>query len=343
MARRVTMAEIARRAGVSSSTVSRALAGHASIPAATRAEVERIARDLNYRVDERARNFRMGRSGTVALLFPYVGESRRQLSDPFYLEMAGAISDALDARGYDMLMARVPVDGDDWPHRYVSDKRVDGLILIDRALHDRGIAALQALGASFVVWGHRLPVQDYLTVGGDSVAGAAEAVGHLARLGRRRIAFVGGPAAMVETTTRRQGYELGLAEHGHVLEERLVTFTDFSPRGATAAMADLLQRAPDLDGVFLCSDYMALAALEFLRSSGRRVPADVSVVGYDDVPLAAYSSPRITTIHQPIPLGGEQLVEALFAQLDGRPAASITLPVHLVIRDSCGARANAGR
>jgi DNA-binding LacI/PurR family transcriptional regulator len=337
MANRVTMAEIARRAGVSSSTVSRALNGHASIPEATRLHIQQIARDLNYRVDERARNFRMGRSGTVAVLFPYQGESHRQLSDPFYLEIAGAISDALDARGYDMLMARVPSDGGDWPERYVRDKRVDGLILIDRALNDGGIQALHALGANFVVWGHKLPVQNYLSVGGDSVAGGAAAARHLYAQGRRRIAFIGGFAGMVETAARRQGYALGLNECGLQVDERLMAFSDFSPGGATAAMTALLERAPDLDAVFLCSDYMAVAAMEVMRAAGRRVPDDVSVVGYDDVPLAAYCTPRLTTLHQPIHRGGAKCVETLFALLDGQQPAPLTLPVNLVIRDSCGA------
>lgn len=339
MANRVTIGEIARRAQVSPSTVSRALNNHASISEDTRLRIQQIARDLHYRVDERARNFRMGRSGTVAVLFPYLGESHRQLSDPFYLEMAGAISDALDERGYDMLIARVPSDGGDWPRRYVSDKRVDGLILVDRALNDAGIDTLQALGAKFVVWGHKLPLQSYMSVGGDSVAGGAAAAHHLYDQGRRRIAFIGGYASMAETAARRQGYELGLNECGLQVDERLMTFSDFSPGGATAAMTALLERAPDLDAVFLCSDYMAVAAMEVMRAAGRRVPDDVSVVGYDDVPLAAYCTPRLTTLHQPIHRGGQKCVESLFALLDGQQLTPVTLPVHLVIRDSCGANA----
>lgn len=338
MAIRVTMGEIARRAGVSPSTVSRALNNHASISEETRLRIQQIAGDLHYRVDERARNFRMGRSRTVAVLFPYQGKSHRQLSDPFYLEIAGAISDALDARGYDMLVARVPSDNGDWAGRYVSDKRVDGLILIDRALNDAGIEVLQALGAKFVVWGHKLPMQDYASVGGDSVAGGAAAAHHLYAQGRRRIAFIGGFAGMVETAARRQGYELGLNECGLQVDERLMAFSDFSPGGATVAMTALLERAPDFDAVFLCSDYMAVAAMEVMRAAGRRVPDDISVVGYDDVPLAAYCTPRLTTLHQPIHRGGQKCVESLFALLDGQQPEPITLPIHLVIRDSCGAK-----
>ncbi|MFN8377604.1 MAG: LacI family DNA-binding transcriptional regulator [Anaerolineae bacterium] len=337
MAARVTITDIARQAGVSPSTVSRALNGHASIPETTRAHIAQIARDLNYRVDERARNFRMGRSRTVAVLFPYQGNSHRQLSDPFYLEIAGAISDALDARGYDMLMARVPADSAGWPERYVTDKRVDGLLLVDRSLDDPGIEALQKLDTPFVVWGHRLPVQDYITVGGDSVAGAAEIVRHLAAQGRRRIGFIGGFSGMVETVTRQMGYSIGLAECGIPFDESLMMYSDFSRGGGMEAMAALLEHAPDLDGVFLCSDYMAVAAMEVIRGTGRRVPEDVAVAGYDDVPMAAWSNPRLTTIHQPIHRGGALMVDLLFSMLDGKHVSPVTLPVHLVVRGSCGA------
>ena len=190
----------------------------------------------------------------------------------------------------------------------------------------------------FRSWGHRLPVQEYVTVGGNSVAGAAEAVRHLAGLGHRRIGFIGGFTGMVETVTRQMGYTLGLAECGLALDESLIAYSDFSPSGGREAMAALLERAPDLDAVFLCSDYMAVAALEVIRASGRRVPGDLAVVGYDDVPLAALSNPRLTTVQQPIHQGGALMVELLFALLDGQRVSPVTLPVGLVVRDSCGAK-----
>ena len=108
------------------------------------------------------------------------------------------------------------------------------------------------------------------------------------------------------------------------------------PDDQMEAMAVLLERAPDLDGVFLCSDYMAVAAMEVIRAAGLRVPDDVAVAGYDDVPLAAWCNPRLTTIHQPVHRGGALMVDLLFAMLDGQPASPVTLPVNLVVRDSCG-------
>jgi DNA-binding LacI/PurR family transcriptional regulator len=331
---RLTMRDIARAAGVSTSTVSRALNGSALIPAATRERIAAIARDHNYRVDLQAQNFRLQRAGTVAVLFPYDGTSQRLISDPFYMEIAGAISDALSERDTDMLLARVPIFDDEWCLRYALDRRADGIILIDRALQDRGVARLQELGAPVVVWGARIDGQEALSVGGDSFDGARQAVAHLIARGRRRIGCIGGFGSMVETDARKRGYRAALLTVGIAPDESLIIDTDFTPRAASAAVETLLRRAPDLDGLFACSDFMAVAAMEALRAAGRRVPTDVAVVGYDDVPLASYCSPRLTTIRQPIHAGGALLVQMLFALLDGAAAESVVLPVELVARDS---------
>ncbi len=337
MSKRLTMADIGRLAGVSASTVSRALNNHPNIPRQTRERILEIARAHDYHLDTRAQNFRLRRSQTIATVFPYRGQSRRLISDPFYLEITSAIIDALGDHDYDMVLARVPADDADWCLRYAMNRRVDGLLVVDRAVDDPGLDELRRLGTHFVVWGPPLPGQDCVSVGCDSVRGAVMAVRHLVGLGRRRIGFIGGHGGMVETYLRRQGYEQGLAEAGLSLDERLVTFTDFSPQAGHAAMSELLDREPDLDAVFACSDYMALAAMEVLRGRGRGVPGDVSVVGYDDISLAAHCSPRLTTVRQQIQRGGQLMVSHLFDLMAGRPVDSAVLPVELVVRDSCGA------
>jgi DNA-binding LacI/PurR family transcriptional regulator len=331
---RVTMADIARQAGVSLSTVSRALNGSPAIPEVTRRRVQAIATSLNYRLDERARNFRLRRSGTVAVLFPYQGISRRQLSDPFYLEIAGAIMDEFDQVGSDLLIARVPIDREDWPMRYVVNKRVDGLILIDRAVEDANLKRLEALGARFVVWGAQIPGQGYVSVGGDSRGGAASAVTHLIDRGRRRIGFIGGFRHMVETEARRQGYVQALEQAGLSIDENAMIFTDFSSAGGRDSIQALLERCPDLDAVFVCSDHMAIAAMDVIKASGRRIPDDVAVVGYDDIPGASVSSPPLTTVHQPIQRGGQLLARKLLALIRGEPVEAETLPVELIVRAS---------
>lgn len=337
MKKRLTMADIGRLAGVSVSTVSRALNNHPNIPQETRERILEIARQHDYHLDARAQNFRLRRSQTIATVFPYRGESRRLISDPFYLEITSAIIDALGDHDYDMILARVPADDADWSLRYAMNRRVDGLIIIDRGVDDPGIETLRRSSTHFVVWGPTLPNQTCVSVGCDSVTGAVMAVRHLAGLGRRRIGFIGGHGGMVETYLRRQGYEQGLQEVGLPVDERLVIYTDFSPQAGHAAMTELLDREPGLDAVFICSDFMALAALEVLRGHGRSVPADVSVIGYDDISLAAHYSPRLTTVRQQIQRGGQLMVSHLFDLMEDKPVESVVMPVELVVRDSCGA------
>lgn len=335
--RRPTLADIARAAGVSVATASRALNASPAIPAVTRQRVLAAAAQMNYRVNERARNFRLGRSGTVAVLFPYQEASRRQLSDPFYVEITSAIMEEVDAAGCDLLIARVPVEAagePEWTRRYTVDQRVDGVIVIDRPVADDHLRRLHAAGAPFVVWGQRLADQPYVSVGGDSVIGAGLAVERLIAAGRRRIGFIGGFGGMVETEYRRRGYLAALTAGGLPIDPARLHVTDFSPDGGSAAMTALLTADPAVDAVFVCSDFMAVAVLEVIRRAGRRVPDDIAVIGYDDLPLAAYAAPPLTTIRQPIHAGGRELVRQLLALIAGQPAASVTLPVDLIVRDS---------
>jgi DNA-binding LacI/PurR family transcriptional regulator len=332
--KRLTMADIGRLAGVSASTVSRALNQDPAIAEETRTRIHQLAAQHNYIVNERARNFRLQRTQTIATVFPYTGASRRAISDPFYMELLGAIADELDANSYDLVIARVAADDPRWYERFVQVRRVDGLLLVDRLATDANLARLAALDMPLVVWGAAIPDQAVLSVGGDSQSGAALAVHHLVERGRRRIGFVGGYQDMVETAERYRGYQAELVEAGLAFDPALAVFTDFSPRAGSRAVLDLLARAPDLDGLFVCSDFMAIAALELLRAQGRDVPRDIAVVGYDDIQLAAHSSPRLTTIHQPIDQGGRLLVRTLLDAVRGKAPTAITLPLELVVRDS---------
>jgi DNA-binding LacI/PurR family transcriptional regulator len=142
---------------------------------------------------------------------------------------------------------------------------------------------------------------------------------------------------MVETDARKQGYLQGMIEADLPVDDGAMIFTDFTPEAAAHAVNILLEREPELDAIFVCSDFMAVAVMEALRRIDRAVPDDIAVVGYDDIPLASYSSPRLTTIHQPIQDGGRLMVRKLFELFDGGEGESIVLPHTLIVRESCGA------
>jgi len=333
------MADIGDLAGVSVSTVSRALNGSAAIPESTRKRIIEIAKAHNYVLDERARNFRLQRSQMIALVFPYLGDSHRMISDPFYMEILGAVTDALDDYDYDVIVSRVPAMDDAWCENYVVKQRVDGLIIIDRSVQDGSIARLKNLNARFIVWGPPMPNQDIITVGCDSIAGARTAVEHMLNLGRTRIGFIGGHPGMVETHQRFIGYQQGLAAANIAFKPELVAYTDFTQQQGVQMTKQLLELTPDLDGLFVCSDFMSIGIMEYLRASGRTVPDDVSVVGYDDIQLAAYCSPRLTTVRQNIYDGGRQIIRKLLDLIAAGETTSTMLQPELIIRDSCGASA----
>lgn len=332
------MADIARLAGVSTSTVSRALKGHQSIPDVTRQRIIQIATEHNYVLDTRARNFRLQRSQTIATVFPYKGESKRPISDPFYMEILGGIADELDQHHYDLMISRVPLDNQDWCVDYVQNKRVDGIIIVDCATEDKNIARLQQLDANFVVLKPPATDQTYISVGGYSYEGGILAVKHLYQLNRRQIGFIGGHQDMVETHLRYQGYNQGLSEVGLPFDDELVVFTDFSSQAGANATRELLQKRPDLDALFICSDFMAVAAMQVLVENNRKVPQDISVIGYDDIQLAQYSTPPLTTIRQEINQSGRLLVQKLLKLIHNQPVESEYLPIELIIRSSCNSK-----
>ncbi|MEM6429545.1 MAG: LacI family DNA-binding transcriptional regulator [Deinococcota bacterium] len=331
-----TMADLANLAGVSVSTVSRALSGHVSIPEITQRKIQKLARKHHYRINTRAQNLRLQRSNTIAVVFPQAQGSRRLTSDPFYLQIMGGISDELRTHGYDLLLSLSQED--DWRYTiqsYVLDKRADGLLVLERDTNEQVITALEQAAIPFVVWGPVLPEQSYISVGGDSYGGAKMAVEHLLNSGRRHIGFIGGDQTMIETHLRYRAYCDALKEADRALDATKITFTDYTPERAKAAVTAMLKAAPKLDALFCCSDVMALAAFDPLRQAGRDVPEDVAVIGYDDIPLAAHCHPSLSTVRQEVYEGGRVMVQTLLQLLQGEGATSQMLPVQLMRRDSC--------
>ncbi|MFN3305030.1 MAG: LacI family DNA-binding transcriptional regulator [Roseateles sp.] len=331
--RRLQMADIARLAGVSVSTVSRALNGSELVTAETRQRVAELARSLNYSINSGARNLRLQENKTVAVVVPFDAKSRQHISDPFFLSIVGAIADALTDRGYEMLLSRVDAERLDLAARWFDSGKAIGIVLIGQWRHHDQLNEMAARKLPLVVWGGELPQQLYCSVGGDNVLGGTLATRHLLRLGRRRIAFVG-DARLPEPWLRRQGYAQTLREAGLEVDPALELAAPFEPGVASAVVHEFCAAQRGFDAVLCCSDVLALLTIQALRAAGRRVPEDVAVVGYDDMPLAAYCDPPLTTVHQPVAQAGEALVEALLAQLRGERVGPRTLPVHLTLRAS---------
>jgi DNA-binding LacI/PurR family transcriptional regulator len=331
--KRLQMADIARLAGVSVSTVSRALNGSTLVNQETRDRIGQLARSLNYSINLGAQNLRLQKNQTIAVVVPYDAQARQHISDPFFLSIVGAIADALTDRGYDMLLSRVDAERLDTAAALYDSGKAVGLVIIGQWRHHDQLNEMAARKVPVVVWGGQLPQQLYCSVGGDNLAGGMQATRHLLQQGCKRIAFVG-DTALPEVDLRHQGYLRALAEAGLSPDPKLEVPAPFVINTARQALDRLCAARTRFDGVFACSDLLALQAVMALRASGRSVPGDVAVVGYDDMPVATYSDPPLTTVHQPVALAGSEIVDALLALLRGERAAPRVLPVHLVVRES---------
>jgi DNA-binding LacI/PurR family transcriptional regulator len=331
--RRLQMADIARLAGVSVSTVSRALSGSTLVNGETRARVQQLAQSLNYSVNLGAQNLRLQKNLTIGVVVPYDAQSRQHISDPFFLSIVGSIADSLTDHGYDMLLSRVDSERLDAASQLYDSGKVLGVIIIGQWRHHDQLNQLAARNVPLVVWGAELAQQLYCSVGGDNVDGGQQATAHLLQSGRKKIAFLG-DRALPEVWLRREGY---LRAHQAAKIEPVVGLeikVPFEPEAARLAIEQLCDSALEFDGVVACSDLIAIQLMQALRQRGKSVPADVSVVGYDDMALAAFCEPPLTTVHQPVLQAGAELVDALLRLLQGEPATPRTLPVNVVVRAS---------
>lgn len=324
------VAELARAAGVSASTVSRALAGNPMISVATRKHIADLAESHGFRLNQQARNLRLRRTQAIGVVLPLGHETAQHLSDPFFITMLGHLADALTERGFDLLLSRVIPTDDSWLDRMLASGRTDGAIIVGQSNQAAALDRAAARGAPIIVWGAQLPGQVHCSVGSDNLAGGALAAGHLIDTGRRRLAFFGNPEAP-EIAARQRGFLDRCAVAGIIGETLAVHLT---PDAAYDMIADYLGRRPAPDGIVAASDTVAMMAIRALAERRLRVPEDVAVIGYDDVMLAAHTTPPLSTIRQDIARGAALLVELLFRRLAGETVASIVMPPQLIVRGS---------
>ena len=324
------LAELARAAGVSISTVSRALADNPMISAATRKRVADLAQSHGFRLNQQARNLRLRRTQAIGVVLPLGHETAQHLSDPFFITMLGHLADALTDRGFDLLLSRVIPTDDNWLDRMLASGRTDGAIIVGQSNQAAALDRAAARGAPIVVWGSRLAGQLHCSVGSDNEVGGALATQHLIDTGRRRLVFLGNPEAP-EIAARQQGFLASCAARGLVGDTLAVHLT---PDAAYQMIADYLDRHPAPDGIVAASDTIAMMAIRAVAERRLRVPEDVAVIGYDDVALAAHTTPPLSTVRQDIARGAAMLVELLLRKLAGETVESIVLQPALVVRGS---------
>ncbi|KRB86027.1 LacI family transcriptional regulator [Sphingomonas sp. Root710] len=326
-----SISDIARLAGVSASTVSRALAGSKMISADTRIRINELAREHGFQLNQMARNLRLKRTNAIGIIFPLGHEVGQLVSDPFFITMLGQIADGVTGRGYDLMLTRVIPADQDWLEALVNSGRVDGVIIIGQSNQEAALRRVASGYQSMVVWGQHSDGQGYCSVGTDNIAGGAMATRHLINGGRRRILFAG-HADVPEISARYDGFLTAHQETG--IGPAGVTAAPLTPEGAYATIADYLAGNPAPDGIVAASDVIAIAAIRALADHGLSVPGDVAVVGYDDIPLAAQTAPALTTVRQDLRQGAGHLVESLFRRLSGELCPPVIMAPELIVRAS---------
>lgn len=328
--------DLARMAGVSVSTASRALNDSPAVNARTKRLIWKLAREHDYPFRRNMPAGPIGAKATVSIVVPRPQGRAARLSDPFFFELLSGVSDAARDRGCDIHVSHVsPANFDDL-HLAMTTHRADGVIFFGQSTLHAAFNQLAETEGRFVVWGAELPEQRYCSIGTDNVLGGQRATRHLIRLGRQRIIFLGQTDAP-EAAQRHRGYRDALRAAGFDADADMHVQSQFSVESAEVSVEGLIRSGQQFDAVVAASDLIALGALRALRRAGLRAPQDVSVVGYDNIGFARYGSPALTTIDQDMETAGRLLLSKL---LDGDPRTAPSperLATELIVRESCGA------
>lgn len=339
-----TSIDIAYRAGVSQSTVSRALRNSPLVSEATREKVQAIAKELNYQVDKQASNLRSQSTRTLALLLCEDPTSDESNINPFFLSMLGSITRAAARRDYDLLVSFQQLS-EDWHAQYEEAHRADGIILLgygDYLSAKPKFERLRDSGARFILWGPELDELKGHSTGCDNHLGGYLAAEHLIKQGRTNIAFFGDTSRNCpEFRDRYLGHADALAESKIALNPYLQEDAENLKDSGYQACQRLLQSGRPFDAILAASDLIAIGAINALQEAGFSVPEKVAVMGFDDITSSAYVTPPLTTVLQDTGLAGEMLVENLLAQINGETPNSVLLTPQLIVRESCGATLSA--
>ena len=334
---RLKMADISRIAGVSVSTVSRALAGSDLVPQALREKITAIAQERGYVVNQAARNLRLQTTRTIGLVMPMGHETGQQITDPFLLEMIGHISEEVIQHGYDVLLTKVASPTEGWLSGLIQSHRFDGLIMLGQSDQHTTINDVAAGYLPMVVWGEKLPGQAYCSVGVDNAFGGQLATTHLLGLGRTRIRFMG-PSHVPEVDSRYRGYLEAMnaaPRRGTIRPGDLdIVESRFTFASAVEATRSLIRSKTRFDGLFAASDVIAHGAMTALTEAKLSVPADVAICGFDDVAIARSLSPPLTTVRQDLAMASRLMVDLLFKRMTGELTSSAVIPASLIIRGS---------
>lgn len=334
----LTLEDVARQAGVSRSTVSRVVNDQPNVSDDVRQRVLEVIERTGYHPNAAARTLVSQRSGTLGLVLPH--SVSFFFTDPYYPHLTKGIAQACNQHDYTLALFLVGTKEDEqkiYPH--ISRRGLlDGVILQSGHHGDQWLMGhLARANIPVVVAGRPFQPQEVSYIDIDNITASFQAVNHLIRLGRQRIASIAGPANSAVGVDRLEGYRKALQERGPGVDEALIVEGDFTETSGYYSMKELLAHRPD--AVFAASDVMAIGAMRAAREAGLRVPQDIAFVGFDDLPIATMLDTQLTTVRQPVVQFGAQAVELLLDLIENgiHPPRHQIMDTELIIRDSCGA------
>ena len=327
-----TLADLAKIAGVSPGTVSRALAGNSLVNTKTREKIETIAREHGFRPNQMASKLRRQKTGVIGVAIPLGHDVRQQISDAFFMTLLGYLADELTEKGYDLMLRRViPAQDEDWLDRFIGSGMIDGVIVIGQSDQFERIEDVADGYLPMVVWGNHQEGQRHCVVGSDNRLGGKLAAERLIASGARNLAFLG-DTQPIEFAARYAGAKEVAAKMGVAIR---ALPTHLSPERTGEEIAGHLREIEGkIDGIFAATDTIAVACLKELRERGIEVPRQLRLVGFDDLPISSQTAPPLTTVRQDIAAGAKGLVDLLLRRMAGEDTESLVLPPHMIVRET---------
>ena len=340
MKEKATSFDIAYQAGVSQSTVSRALRNSPLVNEATRLKVQAIAKELNYKVDKNASNLRSQHCDTIALLLFEDSTNDDSAINPFFLSMLGSITRACAQKGYDLLVSFQQASND-WHADFEDSNKADGLILLgygDYVDYEEKLIKLSEQGTHFVRWGAEVKDLPVVSIGCDNFLGGKEVTEHAIKQGKKHFAFLGSASSHApEFFDRYKGHCQALKEHGLTINNKAQFNALYTEDAGYEAACELIKSGQPFDAICAACDLIAIGAMRALQEHNIIIPEQVAVLGFDDIAIASLTYPPLTTVKQDTKLAGELLVETLLQSIAGEQVSTTLISPELVIRKSCGA------
>ena len=325
---RATLGMVAQRAGVSPSTVSRILNGTAKVSEDKQVLVRQVIEELGFRPDPAARSLAGGRTMSIGVLTQYI-------DSPFYGEALRGIEDVLHKEHYAPLFVSGHWNQEEERSRLslLQDRKVDGIIVLTGKLADATLVEM-ARQLPIVVTGRQLSAPNLFSIDFDNIEGAGLAVKHLQALGHQNVAFISGPLDHPDAEQRLAGYRAELAKRDMRVDDALVVYSDFQEAGGFRAMNQLLESRVNFSAVIAANDQMAYGARLALHRAGLRVPDDVSLVGFDDLPHSAFTLPPLTTVRQSVYEIGSSAAQAMIDLLSKQKPPTKVIAAEIIVRES---------